>query len=266
MNIYILSDIHGHYETFRKMLEKIRFSDNDFMYVLGDVIDRGPDGIQLIQDIMRRKNMELFLGNHELMMLNAIEYIRKRDKGIARNEHNDLKLDPYELWVHAANGGEATHRAFYKLNRKKQDEMERYLKGLRLIKRVKLGSVTYHLSHSFSLQMAFGQEFFYKNATKKQAEMIVWESLLDKYGDPEADGQPKPFAYPDDTYIVGHIFTQRINHLDENGKGMIFKSDSYRGYKLIDLDCGMALNSKSSRLGCISLNTGEEYYVDLGIQ
>ena len=73
MNIYILSDIHGHYETFRKMLEKIRFSDNDFMYVLGDVIDRGPDGIQLIQDIMRRKNMELFLGNHELMMLNSVD-------------------------------------------------------------------------------------------------------------------------------------------------------------------------------------------------
>ena len=49
MNIYILSDIHGHYDAFMRMLEQIKFTDRDFMYILGDVIDRGPDGVQLIQ-------------------------------------------------------------------------------------------------------------------------------------------------------------------------------------------------------------------------
>ncbi|MCR5208779.1 MAG: metallophosphoesterase [Lachnospiraceae bacterium] len=263
MNIYILSDIHGHYEAFMRMLEQIKFSDRDFMYILGDVIDRGPDGVQLVQYIMDRSNMELFLGNHELMMLNTIEYIRQKEQGLIREDPNDERLTPYELWVHPANGGVATYKAFYKQNKKKQNSMERYLKSLRLIKRVKVGEVTYHLSHSYSLQKEFGQDFFYKGASKKQAEMIVWESLFEKNGDPEADNQPKPFAYANDTYIVGHIFTQRYNHLDENGKGKIFKSDNYRGYKIIDLDCGMALNSKSSRLGCMSLNTGEEFYVNL---
>ncbi|MBP5194415.1 MAG: metallophosphoesterase [Lachnospiraceae bacterium] len=263
MNIYVLSDIHGHYDVFKKMLEKINFSGNDFMYILGDVIDRGPDGLQLILDIMERRNMELFLGNHELMMLNTIDYVRKKDQGLIREDPTDERLTPYELWVHSANGGLATSRAFYRMNKKKQDEIEKYLRSLRLIRRLKFGDVTYHLSHSFSLQKEFGTEVYYKQATKKQAEMIVWESLFDKYGDPEAEGQPKPFAYSGDTYIVGHVFTQRFNYLDERGKGRIFKSDNYRGYKVMDIDCGMALNSKSSRLGCISLNTGEEFYIDL---
>jgi len=42
--IYVMSDIHGQAGAFYKMLKKICFSDNDQMYVLGDVIDRGPDG------------------------------------------------------------------------------------------------------------------------------------------------------------------------------------------------------------------------------
>ena len=263
MNIYVLSDIHGHYDTFLKMLDEIGFSNRDFMYVLGDVIDRGPDGIQLISDIMERSNMELFLGNHELMMLNTIEYLRKKEQGLIREDPADERLTPYELWIHSANGGLATYKNFYRMSRKKQDDMEKYLRSLRLIRRLKFGDKTYHLSHSFSLQKEFGEELYFKQANKLQAEKIVWESLFDKYGDPEAKGQPKPFAYPNDIYIMGHVFTQRFNHKDDEGKGLIFKSDNYRGYKVVDLDCGMALGTKSSRLGCMSLNTGEEYYVDL---
>jgi len=42
-NIYVLSDLHGHYNIFIKMLEKINFSDDDVLYILGDCCDRGPD-------------------------------------------------------------------------------------------------------------------------------------------------------------------------------------------------------------------------------
>ena len=63
MAIYAISDIHGHYATYKKLLEKLKFSENDFLYVVGDVIDRGRDGIKIIQDTMRRPNVELMLGN-----------------------------------------------------------------------------------------------------------------------------------------------------------------------------------------------------------
>ena len=75
MSTYVISDIHGQYNSYKKMLEKIKFSSKDFLYVLGDCIDRGPDGINVIKDIMKRDNAELILGNHEVMLLNSIEHI-----------------------------------------------------------------------------------------------------------------------------------------------------------------------------------------------
>ena len=40
---YIVSDIHGCYDQYQMLLEKIQFSEEDELYVLGDVVDRGPE-------------------------------------------------------------------------------------------------------------------------------------------------------------------------------------------------------------------------------
>ncbi|MCR5251685.1 MAG: metallophosphoesterase [Lachnospiraceae bacterium] len=263
MRTFVVSDIHGHYDTFMKMLKKIEFQPEDFLYIVGDVIDRGRDGIQLIQYIREQDNMEMFLGNHELMMLNVIEYQRAKAEGRIKEDPMDEHLTPYELWTHPANGGEDTFLDFYNLKKKEQDEIEAFLKGLRLIKRVKIGSRTFHISHSYSLNRRFGKELFYKDAAPQEAERIVWDSLFDRMGNPYDDPSDMPFYYKSDHYIVGHIFTQRLNHLDEKGRGKIFRSAKYRGYNVTDMDCGMAINSKSSRLGCMQLENGKEYYVAL---
>ena len=38
---YVMSDLHGHYQKYLQMLDMIHFSDNDDLYMLGDVVDRG---------------------------------------------------------------------------------------------------------------------------------------------------------------------------------------------------------------------------------
>ena len=38
---YVMSDIHGMGSLLEEMLEKIRFSGQDTLYILGDMIDRG---------------------------------------------------------------------------------------------------------------------------------------------------------------------------------------------------------------------------------
>ena len=45
---YVVSDIHGNYELFVKLLKKINFSKRDTMFVLGDVIDKGKDVQKLL--------------------------------------------------------------------------------------------------------------------------------------------------------------------------------------------------------------------------
>ena len=49
--IYAMSDLHGCYNKYIKMLDKINFSEKDTLYVLGDIVDRGNGGIDIIQDI-----------------------------------------------------------------------------------------------------------------------------------------------------------------------------------------------------------------------
>lgn len=261
MSTYVISDIHGQYIAYQKMLAKIAFSDDDYLYVLGDVIDRGPDGIRIIKDIKARENADLILGNHEFMMINALKYIKERGVSGAKVKRNDDGLNPLELWTHPCNGGEGTCMELAGMSEADRDELYDYLVSRDLVKRIKFGKQIYHLSHSFSLPKKFGKSLSLKKATYKQAESIVWESLFDRPADFTLGD--KKFAYEDDIYVVGHIFTQRLGKIDENGMGEVYRKDDYRGVNVIDVDCGMALNSRSSRLGCLCLDTDEVFYVPL---
>ena len=42
---YIIADIHGCYNEYINLLKKIKFTDKDTLYILGDVVDRGPEPI-----------------------------------------------------------------------------------------------------------------------------------------------------------------------------------------------------------------------------
>ena len=50
--IYVMSDIHGNLRRFKSVMEKIALKPDDTLYVLGDVVDRHPYGIEILQEIM----------------------------------------------------------------------------------------------------------------------------------------------------------------------------------------------------------------------
>ena len=70
--IYVMSDIHGCYDAYLEALKKIDFKDEDTLYILGDVIDRGKQSIELLQDMMCRNNVYPLIGNHEYMALTVL--------------------------------------------------------------------------------------------------------------------------------------------------------------------------------------------------
>ena len=72
--IYVMSDIHGHKKEFDSLLEQIQFSDEDTLYVLGDVADKGSEPIAILKQIMTPPNMKMLLGNHEHMMLGVLDF------------------------------------------------------------------------------------------------------------------------------------------------------------------------------------------------
>ena len=62
---YILSDIHGEYELFCRLMEKVKFSDGDTLISCGDMIEKGKHSVLLAKLLFSMKNAVLLAGNHE---------------------------------------------------------------------------------------------------------------------------------------------------------------------------------------------------------
>lgn len=131
--IYAMSDIHGQYAAYLSMLELIHFSPGDTLYIIGDVIDRGEYGIEILQDIMKRDNVTLLRGNHEQLMINEIASRAKRD-------------GTQNLW--RSNGGIPTEEAYYKLPREQRQAILQFLLKTPLELFVKVEGLRYHLVHA----------------------------------------------------------------------------------------------------------------------
>lgn len=104
--IYVTSDLHGYsLEKFKSLLNKAEFSSNDFLYVLGDVIDRGEDGIKIIKWLMLQRNAVLLAGNHERMLL-ACDFLFDEITDESIDKLTGTKLNIYSNWI--LNGGGPT--------------------------------------------------------------------------------------------------------------------------------------------------------------
>lgn len=114
MSKYVMSDIHGCYEKFISILELIKFSDNDELYIIGDIFDRGPEPLKILDYVVGHKNITLLKGNHEKMFEEAIE------------------TGNYNLWY--CNGGQITHYSLLKEGFDKEILIYNYIKRLPIIK------------------------------------------------------------------------------------------------------------------------------------
>lgn len=71
MAIYCIGDIHGCYKELQLLLEKIDFSPSrDTIYVLGDLVNRGPKSTDVVRHLMHLDNSaHCILGNHDVHTL-----------------------------------------------------------------------------------------------------------------------------------------------------------------------------------------------------
>lgn len=97
--IFVISDVHGYYDLFIKLLNEISFNDLDKLYVIGDVCDRGEDSLKLLFYIQEHDNIILIKGNHEYMMQEALSCNLE-------NDDFDYSMNVVKLWI--ANGGDKT--------------------------------------------------------------------------------------------------------------------------------------------------------------
>ncbi len=95
---FVIGDIHGCENTFRTLLnDVIRLQPSDELYLLGDLVDRGPRSKGVLDTILKLRRqgftVNAIRGNHEEMLLRAGE-----------------SLSFMQLWM--TNGGGTTLRSF----------------------------------------------------------------------------------------------------------------------------------------------------------
>jgi len=224
--IYAISDLHGCYDKFTKMLDKIAFGDNDTLYILGDIVDRGPDGIKILQYIMDKKNVIAIMGNHDYLAL-------KMFKSIISSHIVSTEEFAYDYCVWMFDGGKPTYDAFINLSENEQKAIVRFIGGFATQKEIEAGGKKFLLSHSVlpKDKMLNGQTPNFNN----------YSACF-----PEYDKK-----YFEDKYIVtGHVPT---GFIDENYRGKIWRKNNH-----IAIDCGAVFGNN---LGCICLDSLEEFYV-----
>lgn len=79
MALYLIGDIQGCDEAFERLLTHLAFSPSrDTLYVLGDLVNRGPNNVGVLRRLMALDNsVHCLLGNHDLHLLAVSRGVRK---------------------------------------------------------------------------------------------------------------------------------------------------------------------------------------------
>ncbi|HEX5357538.1 MAG TPA: symmetrical bis(5'-nucleosyl)-tetraphosphatase [Aquabacterium sp.] len=77
--IYLVGDLQGCCNPFERLLQTIDFSPSrDHVYVLGDLVNRGPDSLGVLRRLRELDNAATcLLGNHDLHLLAVAHGVRK---------------------------------------------------------------------------------------------------------------------------------------------------------------------------------------------
>ena len=144
--IYCISDIHGDYIRYQTMLKLINFSSNDTLYVLGDIVDRGTEGMKILFDMMNRENVIPIAGNHEYMALRCLSWLSQDITEKTLEKIGPEKLEELELWLY--NGGTTTLEEYRKLSKEEQKKVFDYISDFSLYEEVDVNGKKFVLVHA----------------------------------------------------------------------------------------------------------------------
>lgn len=233
--LYAMSDIHGEYDKYLKMLDKIHFGEEDTLYILGDVVDRGDQPARILQDMAMRENVFPIMGNHEAVAMEMMKHLLVEITEENAESHIDAELMS-RLMDWQMDGGSATMKDFRRLTPDERADLMDYMSDFSLYETVDAGERTFVLVHAGLHNFSPA-----RSLRSYQADELLFERH--DYGR----------RYFDDlsVYIVtGHTPTTALTG----------KAEIYHANNNILIDCGAAF--PGGRLACLCLDTMEEFYVE----
>lgn len=143
---YVISDLHGYpVKDFKRLLKTAGFGEEDECFVLGDVIDRGKEGAELLEWLLGCPNIYLILGNHEAMLLSCKFFFEEiTDESVSSITAD--QLSSLAAWL--SNGGQTTLQGLARMDKETRGRILEYLEEAPLYEQVTVLGQDYLLTHS----------------------------------------------------------------------------------------------------------------------
>ncbi len=263
MATYAISDIHGHVRPFDRILEHVSLGSGDRLYVLGDLVDRGPDPGAVIDLVRSLPNTVCLLGNHEDIMMSFYE--------------GGPDADAAEFW--AANGGVPTSVYVDSLTEEERDSLFGWVRSLPLSAHVTVSGRRFILVHAgidparVTVPAEWSDEAVEDLLDRQSPAALAWiregfwdvpTGLVDERGE-----GPVVVAGHTPTCFLRRIVGPEVECEDETGLGLITflgaTPDTGWTYDKIDIDCGAAKGFLRGRLGMLRLDDLECFYENVRI-
>ena len=126
---------------FMELLETINYKETDTLYVLGDVLDRGPHPIKVLRKLMEMPNAICMVGNHELIALECLKFLMKEITDMSIEELDEEMLDNLVTWQY--NGSKSTIDEFSELSSDEKQDVIDFIKEFLIYEEVTVSDRDY---------------------------------------------------------------------------------------------------------------------------
>ena len=221
---YVIANPCGDAQKMERMLRKIRFSDRDLLYVIGNIVDYGSTPMELIADLSVRANVYPVAGERDYLASQMLSGFEKMSAG---KKPSPSFMEDMTQWIH--DGGLPTMEGYRALDSDEREGVMDYLGEMALYEEAEVKGQTYVL--------------LYKGIEGYEAGSSLDEYLPEDFFSEPLSKDRKLFENA--IAVIGGVPTE--SGKIERGNGSIF------------LDCGAG---QGGRLAALCLETGEEFYVE----
>lgn len=230
--IYITSDIHGCLDSLKAVLKKAKFNEEkDKLYILGDIVDRGPFIWETYQWVKERlgKSVFMILGNHEdgfmtdVYIMKGLELKKNGKEPENEKEEKYIKLTQ-KYWGVSDHYGTISRLTDDGHTLDELLEMCDFFEALPLFYKITVNDKEWVLVHAYCWQ----------DVERTPRDLMIWERCFAEEPETFCEGK---------NVIFGH--TPTIFYWDKDIQMM--KSEDGKSEK-INVDCGCVYGNKQCLL------------------
>ena len=260
MATYVFSDVHGHHRTLERLLEQVSPAAEDEVWVIGDMVDRGPDPVSVLRTCRELAPDRVLMGNHEDMLLDF--FVRHPGSTLAGVQ-----------W--AMNGGLTTESGLGKLSREERLDYIDWICNLPLSTHLHVSDRDYILVHAGLRPLNFTANSRWTDATfdallrYQNTEDVLWiredfwgapTGFVNERGEgPIVIAGHTPVPYVEE---VADVFDRPARNVDGECQVMHLGATPATG-GVADrwaIDCGAAGGAGWGRICMVRLDDGTEFY------